>query len=203
MICWQYQKLLFFLNINECSSVTKDQGQCHLLHHTEIHQLSKKWALPVTQEYVRCKIFAACSLALGRRWLCLLLGNHVLQKRKELILNACPAPFSLKGVNLKIASDHGPLGHGAQVWIKLCGFSSINHLLCIRLGQSVRHLLCSGLAWWCGRITESNMTQWLCKCHLGSLYICLRAPGWGHISKTIKVIAPCEGFMPCSLLVMI
>ena len=154
MICWQHQKLLLFLNINECSSVTKDQGQCHLLHHTEIHQLSKKWALPVTQEYVRCKIFAACSLALGRRWLCLLLGNHVLQKRKELILNACPALLVWRAWTWRSPPIMDPLGHGAQVWIKLCGFSSINNLLCIRLGQSVRHLLCSGLAWWCRRIRD-------------------------------------------------
>ena len=28
--------------------------------------------------------------------------------RKELILNVCPAPFSLKGVNSKITPDHGP-----------------------------------------------------------------------------------------------
>ena len=72
-----------------------------MFHHIEIHQLSKKWALPVTQEYARCKILAACSLALGRRRLCLLLGNHVLQKRKELVLNACPAPVSFEGLELE------------------------------------------------------------------------------------------------------
>ena len=195
-------KTAFFLNINECSSVTKDQGQCHLLHHTEIHQLSKKWALPVTQEYVRCKIFAACSLALGRRWLCLLLGNHVLQKRKELILNACPAPFSLKGVNSKIAHDHGPpwtwgpSGNKTVVSLVLiiCSASGLGSLSGICSVQALPDDVggSQSLIWHNGYV---NVIWVPCTFAWGLLD--------GGTFQTIKVIAPCKAFMPCSLLVMI
>lgn len=174
MICWQHQKLLFFLNISECSLVARDQGQRHLFHHTEIHQLSKKWALPATQE---CQMQNICCLLFspGKEMIVLVTRQSCATEKKRTGTECMSCLLVWRAWTWRLAPDHEtPLDKGPK-----CKHNSVSLILiiCSASGLGDPSCICSVQALPDG-VGGSQRLIWhpvaLCKCHLGSLYI-----AWG------------------------